>query len=253
MRTLLILCVLAASCWGQGLTLRSPLRDTGRSSAAAPTPDIAWWQCNEGSGDISIDGSTRGTNNLWLSSASMWTTGKAGGGITGNGTTFFGQCTNILDTQFALNWVTNFITMTYWIKDSSYTALEVHFEVSGNSAAGDAFVFYNNADALVVVASGTTGNCNDTFATPSTGVWHHMGIVVDSSTGTGDIKIYYDGVEQVTTPASTKTGTAHFKYEVFMVMCRGGTSLFSDAQMDDIRIYSGDRSADMPAIVADPR
>jgi hypothetical protein len=77
------------------------------------------------------------------------------------------------------------------------------------------------------------------IATPSTSNWHHIAIIYDNSTTTGDVSIYLNGSSQSTTISQNdKALNGNFDNQTVYALARGGSSLWSDAKLDDVRIYN---------------
>jgi hypothetical protein len=88
----------------------------------------------------------------------------------------------------------------------------------------------------------------------STGVDYHVMIWLSqvANGGAGAIRIFVNGVEDTTTTVtSTKTTTANFVAATLFIAARNNSSLYLDGRIDDVRIYTGDKTADVAAIYAD--
>lgn len=216
------------------------------ASGSSPTPDIAWYKLNEGSGTAVGDSSTRGTNGLTLQTSSMWTS-------LGGFTVPQGGAGRFATNFPTLNPVTNTITVTAWIYVPSFPSTKILFEcASGPSTADNSWFVWLGASTVEAGIFGGGGYRYETFASPSVNTWHHIGIVFDNTSNTAALKMYLDGSPQSTTVVlNTKTTAAQFAAAQLWAWARSGPNSESDAGMDDIRIYSGDRSANMAAIYGD--
>ena len=93
---------------------------------------------------------------------------------------------------------------------------------------------------------GTYQGANDvtTSWTPSTGVWYHLAVVLDTSVP--NVKFYVDGTQQRSTITSN-TGTSIYNSTSVMTvggLTRGGGDLFFvDGVMDDARIWNTARTS----------
>jgi len=253
MRYILILCLPALSAFGQQPApggLRSPAFVAGLSKSSAvssPTPEIAWWQLNENTGTTAADSSGNGYT-LTLADAAMWTTGKAGSGLAGNGSSYYAQRASV-----AMG--VNIVTVCFWLKDAAFGNNEMVIELGANIAiTSPAWYFFEQDSSTLELAQRNTSGIlrNETLAPPSTGTWHHYAIVYDNNTP--QITIYIDGSAASTTVAGAGVAdSANWVTDTVNILARAGASLFSNASIDDIRAYNRDASGDLAAIIADPK
>lgn len=219
------------------------------SSGASPTPEKLWWKLNEGSG-TTVGGSASGGGDGGATSAD-WITGKSGSGFALD---FNGTSDESL-TSANITYGVNVITVCAWLYSDSNTGFHTVWGSDWINDQFNVFTLYINGTALTAGMTGTTGQRAESIVTPGTGAWYHLMVVYDSSTGGGDIKMYLDGVLQGETIVSdTKTGTSNFAAFKFGCGYRINYSdLFYDGRIDDVRIYTGDKSGNVSAILADPQ
>lgn len=233
----------------QAQGLRSPaiVANLAPSGPASPVPDIVWWKFDENTGTNVFDSSTQGTNNLTLFNSAMWVAGKVGTGIAGNGSSYYAYSSNALVCP-------NIITVCYWIKDSAYGSFEWHAELGSDVIAqGNDWLVHNNTVIGGYVSADAGSYRQESATPPSVDVWHHLAWILDNSTSTGNVTLFIDGVEQsLTLNNDNKTGTGYTPRTLWL-LSRTGTAVFSNASLDDFRIYTGDKTADIQAIYADPR
>lgn len=205
---------------------------------------------NEGSGTSVADESTGGTSTLTLSSASMWTTGNAGGGIAGNGSSFYASAASV-------DAAANVVTVCFWFKDSAFGANEMIAELGPNiSLTSPAWYFFAQDSSTLQTAQRNTGGALRTrdSTPPSTGAWHHYAVIYDNATP--QITVYIDGV-LVGTGAGGAADPADWATATVNLLARdgggAGANFFCNGSLDDFRIYSGNRASDIPAIYADPK
>lgn len=89
---------------------------------------------------------------------------------------------------------------------------------------------------------GVTANC---YNQPSSGIWHHLALVLDKSQSAGSqVRLYIDGALQTPSKnvgASTNTNT--FGINPFYLDSQGGSSQFDTGMIDDLRVYATALSA----------
>jgi hypothetical protein len=259
MVTKLSICfLLSAFCFylaGQGFTLRDQAF-VGKVGvpAAAPladvTPDLLWWKLNEGSG-TTIAG-TAATSDDGTTDAD-WATGKSGSGSCLN---YDGSSDDSL-TDANIAWGTNIITICGWLYLDSTASDRLVWTTTSldpfGSHANDATAFISG-ELLYLQLFGTTNRRRENMAVPSTGSWKHLLVVYDASTATGDMRLWLDGAEQTLTLGDNlHDGTSNFVTDKFVCGMRLGGSMFYDGKMDDVRVYSGDRSASVANIIDNPQ
>lgn len=187
--------------------------------------------------------------NFDLLGSYSWVTGQSGSGFA----VTLGSGGANANTTAAVTYGTNLITLCTWLYPIATDSTRFLFESSVNAGTTpDTFAAYINGGNLIGYVSGTTGARAESIAAPATGAWVHIGVVLDNSTATGNVKIYLDAVEQVLNlDVDTKTGTSNYAADTLYVSARAGASFFMDATFDDTRIYSGDQGANMTAIMND--
>src|SRR5208282_4018970 len=74
---------------------------------------------------------------------------------------------------------------------------------------------------------------------PSSGVWHHLAVILDKSqTGGDQVTFYVDGALQ--TPNRSlyaSTNTSNFGNNPIYLFSRAGTTEFDSGMIDDLRLY----------------
>lgn len=213
----------------------------GGGTPPSPVPDILWWKFGEGSG-TSI-GATVGPNGTTDAS---WVVGKSGSGFALD----FNGTTQDAATSAAVSYGANIITICAWVFPRAMVGTRVLFESSEVYANPNSFGVFADTGNLFVSNTGATGERQEYIASPPAGAWVHLAVVLTPT----DNKIFLNAVEQSTTVSvNTRTGTANYAAQTLFVAARNASSLFANGVLDDVRIYSGDRSADLAAIMADPQ
>ena len=204
----------------------------------AQTP-VGYWKFDEGSGTRAADSSGNAHTAL-LSNGVSWVRGTKGGAILADAANQDSVAIPAIDLSS-----THAVTIAFWAKRTySMDGKGVLFEATGNyqnSTTG--FVFLpddetcHGIQAAMRGNEGTTANC---YSQPSSGVWHHLALVLDKSqTGGNAVAFYVDDVLQ--TPSwnlSAATNTNNFGQDPVYLFSRGGTSQFSSGAVDDLRVYN---------------
>lgn len=214
------------------------IAESGGGGNVAPTPDILWWKFLEGSGtDIGATVGTDGTTDA------SWVTGKTGSGFA---LEFNGTSQNA-ETSNTVTYGTNTITLCAWFWFDVTTGTRMLLESSATYITPNCFGIFVDANLLYASNTGATGERQEYIAFSTTGAWVHLAVVLTPT----DNKIFVDGVEQATTITNNnRTGTADYSAQTLFVGARNSGSLFFDGRIDDLRIYSGDVSADLALIMA---
>ncbi len=204
----------------------------------AQTP-VGYWKFEEGSGATATD-SSGNARTAHLSNGVAWIKGIDGGGISANAADEGSLSIPAIDLHS-----TSAVTIVFWAKRTYSTAGDdVLFEATRNyenSTTG--FVFLPDDDfchGIQVALRGNEGKTANCYSQPSSGVWHHLAVVLDKGqTGGSEVAFYVDGVLQ--TPSwsvSASTNTNNFGNDPIYFFSRGGASQFSSGAMNDLRIYS---------------
>lgn len=221
------------------------------AGGASPTPDLLWYKFSENTGTSVNDDSTLGTHDLTLSNSGMWVAGKTGYGIQGNGSSYSASTASF-------NANTNKITVCFWMNPTSWSDYEYLIELSANASGNDNSLAFDSSAAVFELmyqdGTGTDTERHGTCATSvlGTGTWKHVAAVFDTSTSPGTITLYVDGSSQ-SLSMSGNGGASTFGNYTLYILARNNASYFCNDKIDDLRIYSGDQSASLSAIIADPQ
>ncbi len=222
------------------------LQPSATSPAASPTPDIYWNKFNNGSGTTAT--AAVGPN---ITTDADWVTGKSGSGYALD----FNGTTDDAATTSSITYGTNMISISLWAAPDAFSSFRFLIESSSNSGSTPncASVYWSGA-TLAASASGTTGARTESVVFTPTNTWVHIFALIDCTTATGNERIWTNGVEATTSIiTSTKTGTENFSAQTLFIGARNSGSFFFAGLIDDLRIYSGDRSANLSEIMADPQ
>ena len=204
----------------------------------AQTP-VAYWKLEEGYGATAVD-SSGNAHTAHLSNGVAWIKGIDGGGISANAADEGSLSIPTIDLHG-----TRAVTIAFWAKRTYSTAGDdVLFEATGNyqdSTTG--FVFLPDDEfchGIQVALRGNEGKTANCYSQPSSGVWHHLAVVLDKGlTGGSEVAFYVDGVLQ--TPSWSvyaSTNTNDFGNNPIYLFSRGGTADFSSGDLGDLRVYN---------------
>jgi len=245
-RILIISALLQAVVFSVTADRRRMLLSRNTAAASSPTPELLWWKLNEGSG-TSIAGAASGGGDGGTTDAA-WLTGKSGSGsaLDFNGTS------QDAATSSSITFGANIITISGWFYFDATNANQILVESSSNlNANNDSFSLLIDAGQLYLNVHNAGAYRSGTCAAGATGVWKHILAIADRSANPNVMTIYIDGVDQAATQSGLLTAVAnHAAYTVY-VGARGGTSLFYNGRIDDLRIYSGSKAANVTAIMND--
>ena len=218
-----------------GLAWVAPLQ------AQAP---IGYWKFDQASGTWAAD-SSGGGHTAVMSNGAIWARDIKGSAISAN--------------PAHRDWVripaidltgTRAVTIAFWAKRTySTNGNDVLFEATGNyldSADGFALLpddeTCHGIQAALRGNEGATANC---YGQPTSGVWHHLAVVLDKGqTGGSQVAFYVDGVLQ--TPnwnVAASTNTNNFGSEPIYLFSRGGVSKFGSGTLKEFRLYDRALSA----------
>lgn len=215
--------------------------------AAAPavsqTP-AGYWPFEDGSGSTATDASGNG-HPATLANGVKWKHGMIGKGILSSA--ILSQYGQIPPIDFS---ATRAITVALWAKRTYSTAGgEMLISSTQNymaSTTGFALLPDDGSCQGIQVAMrgdvGVTANC---YNQPSSGVWHHLALVLDKTQSAGSqVSLYIDGALQ--TPSknlAASTNTNSFGINPFYLDSQGGNSQFDTGMIDELRVYSTALSA----------
>jgi hypothetical protein len=219
------------------------------TSGSAPTPELLWWKMTDGSGTTVT--ATVGPNGTTDAS---WVTGASGSGyaLEFNGTS------SDASSSSSVTYSVNKISISLWAYFDDTTSTRVLVE-NGNpyyTSVGGLIIFVDSGNLYVSCNGDSTNTVRSEYcAAPATGGWKHIVALIDGSTATANTDIYIDGSSQSTTVAvNTHSGTSNFATGTLYVGARGGSSLFLDGRIDDLRIYNRLLSgSEITAIYGDPQ
>ncbi len=234
---LIVTALFPTSLSGASIVVAQPLTQ--------PPPEFLWWKLNEGSG-TAVAGSAVTSDDGTTDAA--WVTGKSGSGYALD----FNGTSHDLGTSGSITFGVSTITVCMWCFFDDVTTQQIVFETTTNyNVSTNAVSVGLNAGKIYGTIRGSTLYRQED-ASVSTGSWVHVGVVLNNSTVTGDVKIYLDGVLQAENiTINTKTGSGVLAAGPIFVGARNRASFFYNGRIDDVRIYTGDRGASMSAIMVD--
>ncbi len=146
-------------------------------------------------------------------------------------------------------------TVSFWMFKSSFVANDgLAVEDSNPSISSLGFHIDTDIGASPAACTGTLGidlvndNTSDNlfcFTLPSTGAWHNITAILDTTQpANGEVTYYLDGVLQTAVNHSISADTTgNFAKEPFYIGSRGSTQLYYAGMIDDVRVYNRALSA----------
>jgi chitodextrinase len=220
---------------------------TALVSNTVPTGGLVCdWAMDDGTGTTAADSSGSG-NPGTLVNGPAWTTGKINGALSFNG------INNYVSTPGINLSGTRAVSVCLWVNRTySKTGGHALFESTANfnnSTTGFG-VFPDDTSTcsgggMLVGLQGNAGYNLKCFAQPSSGVWHHLAVVLDKSqNAANEVNVYVDGVLQTAqAQAYSSANTNNFGTNPLYLMARGGSQEFSAGVIDDFRVYNRALSA----------
>ena len=204
---------------------------------AAQTP-VADWEFDEGFGNTALDSSGNG-HDATLSNGVRWEATVNGWAVAGDGVqgTVSTPPLNLTETHA--------VSVSFWAERNYTTeagggALFATGRSDASSTTGFALLPDNSTcHGIQAEFRGNVGTTSNCYSQPSSGVWHHLVVVMDKSRTGGDaIALYVDGVLQNPNwNLSSSTNTNSFGNDPLYLFSQGGTSQFASGSIRDFRVY----------------
>ena len=230
------------------------------ADAAVPTPNVLWWNFDEGTGDVALDASGNGRDGTINGAARK----EGGVGGLGGSLEFFGDGQTVEDPDAGdyLNGLEAF-TISIWIKSDLVGTDKGFLWFSQPSGGDDGGMRYDAAtwkwsggtNAIKVAVTG--GNVLESSSGQQATEWQHVTMVWSSG---NEIQLYVDG--QLDTPTGVDPATEGTLTGVTTLLLGKGAKDEGDDQswdgwIDDVRIYDypltaeqiGELAADKPMIL----
>jgi PKD repeat protein len=139
---------------------------------------------------------------------------------------------------------TQALTLEFWLKwntNANNDSLAFEFTSNFNNTNGGFLINPNSTSSggrfEVAIGRGASRN-NAYFTRPSSGVWHHYAIVLNSAAAAAQqIVVYVDGQAVAVAKGSSGTGAGNFASSTLNFMSRNGSSLFGAGSLDEVAIY----------------
>lgn len=200
-----------------------------------PTDFIAFWPFNGNANDESGNG-----NNCTVFGATLVDDreGNPNSAFSFNGISDYIRTTNAIDlSSFGK------LTISFWLNWATFSNdndLCIELTPSFVSNTGGFIIIPNLSSSGSRFGAGFNdgGFYTEAFTRPSAGVWHNYTIFLDDTQSLGDSKMFVDSIEQSKTLLFNQPiSNSNFANDILYFMSRGGTTLFGEGILDDIRIY----------------
>lgn len=253
MKTILLFLLCALPAFGQ-LTIKNafyPALVNGVNRS--PVPDIFWWRMLEGTGTTVAGSASSGTDSG--NTDAGWSTGASSLDYALD----FNGSSHVASNSTALNFggVSSY-TIAFWINpDTTNGGVVLELSTNYNNHAGAFLIYKENVwMGFTGTSSGPTYR-SETNAPPALGVWTHYLAYFDATAfgDAGNWTVYTNGVlaamgVRLTSKATTSAVPTQKAY-----LGQRGTSatLLLNGKLDDVRIYSGDKTGAVESIYNDPQ
>jgi len=227
-----------------------------KPAAAAPSGDnpgttnlVVWLGMDEGSG-TSVDDSTSNNNDFTLTNGTWVGSGKVGSNavrLDGSG--------DYVSSDSALTIGSKICTVSFWMDWTKVGSGEKYLYELGNrwwQTDGSITLKWDQSNTrfLAAMQDSTSGTkyLEVAFPEPSDGQWVYVTVVYNgtANSNAGDIKLYYNGVEQTSssTPTNTKDQASDFTSSTLYIGANstGGEEITAD--LDTFAIFSDELTAD---------
>ena len=217
----------------------------GRLAAQTPVAD---WEFDEGSGNTALDSSGNG-HDATLSNGVRWDATVDGWAVSSDGVQGSVSTPPLNLTQ------THAVSVSFWAERNYTTAegggaLFATGRSDASSTTGFALLPDNSTcHGIQIEFRGNVGTTSNCYSQPSSGVWHHLVVVMDKSRTGGDaIAFYVDGVLQNPNwNFSSATNTNNFGNDPLYLFSRDGDPQFAAGSIREFRIYDTALNAEQVA------
>lgn len=195
-------------------------------------PDILWWPCDDGSGDIVT--ATVGPNGIGTFDWSSNTPDSSPFSLLFDGPNQYVQ--SLANVEYVGNEI---ITFVAWINSADWGTFETLFDSATDSSAGG-YRIYSGGDGNVYIdIIDSDGDAYEGFfAAPSANAWHRIYFILDNDIGLATV--YIDGSPVIVTDNGGFHGvSSSFTDQTLYVAAQAGTMNQFIGLMDNIQIYSG--------------
>jgi hypothetical protein len=202
---------------------------------------LYYWPMSESSGTSLA--ATIGSTAINVTGATVGSSGRVGNAVSFDGVNDYGVTASSLNLS---SYSKLAVEMLIYIPSYGTTSGKKVWEL-GTSIAGSTGAFSLATDggtdgataATNVALLGNTGYSIGLYTRPTIGSWHHVVTVYDKTASTNEVSLYVDGVLQTVTsrPFNTNNTNSFANLQLYL-MSRAGASLFNNAKMQHLAIYS---------------
>ncbi|MHC4068842.1 MAG: LamG domain-containing protein [Planctomycetota bacterium] len=204
---------------------------------------VAHWKLDEGTGMIAED--SAGDNDGNLINGPNWTTGIIGEAIEFDGVDDYVDVNSVGELNFER---TDAYTLSAWYKgDVENHAILSKMDTPVIYRGYDMYIFSGYVRAHILNSWPSNAICETGTLYPiSDSIWHHIVITYDGSSSSNGLKIYVDGMEEITTVNVDSLSSTIQNSVSFKIAARGGTRITHHlgGTIDDVRIYDRALSAE---------
>lgn len=190
---------------------------------------VGHWTLNEGGGQLAFDAATGGINNGSLQNGSAWKQTARGNAILFDGSNDLVTIANNSAIQ-----IENDITLSAWVYIVSFPHTFNQIIMKNNANTGYYGMLVNSSGKFLFQKPSISPTSTTTL---TTGVWYHLLATCQGNGGTGNCKLYINGVLDATSGTSATafgTSTAALQFGADAVNAgRQGNIL-----LNDVKIYN---------------
>jgi hypothetical protein len=198
----------------------------------SPSPGVAYWKFDEGSGTTAADSS--GSGNTGTVNGPTWTSGEIGGALNFDGVNDY---VSVPDAGNLDN--TSALTIAFWVKptilDGSPRGI-----VSKRTASGsqDAYSIFFNSGNQIHVDIDTGNNRFSTNTVFLTNTWYHVAVTYDGTLAPASrVHVYVNGVLDKTA-GETSASIPNYASDLAFGKLVGNPTSYFAGSLDDVRIYN---------------
>jgi len=210
--------------------------------ALAIDDPVAHWKLDEVTGTTAYD--SAGDNDGNLINGPNWTTGFIDGALEFDGFDDYVDVNPVGELDFER---TEAYTLSAWYKGvAEQRTILSKMDKSISYRGYDMYISSGYVQAHIISNWRSNAICETGTLYPINDfIWHHIVITYDGSSSANGLKIYIDGMEEITTVDEDSLSSTIQNSVSFKIAARGGTSTSAHlgGKIDDVRIYGRALSA----------
>ncbi len=203
-------------------------------TSAASAELVGWWKLDDGAGNVAVDSSGNGNDGI-ISGDPEWVAGRFGGALKFDGVDDSVNCGN----GDVFN-ITDELTLAVWVNANDFGSGQDNPWLGKGDTSYMIKNFRTGYDIEFFIYDSGWFSAHYTIDDSYIGEWHHVAGTYDGSV----LQIYLDGVAGEDAFLDHTGNIDITDYDVRIGMNSQETTRFSEATLDDCRIYNHALSAD---------